>query len=169
MNYKKYVKVVKNFPKLGVEYFDITTLLQNGKVFLNVIEDIEKFAIKNNTDVIVAPESRGFIFGCPVAAKLKLPFIPARKPGKLPREVICSEVITEYSRTQIAIHKDSIKKGQKVLIIDDILATGGTIQSTIKLVEELEGIVVGCVFLLAISELNGKDLIKDYKIKILCE
>src|SRR5699024_9092680 len=106
-------------------------------------------------DVIVGPEARGFIVGCPVAYELEIGFVPVRKKGKLPREVIQVDYGLEYGENTLAMHRDSIKKGQRVLITDDLLATGGTIEATIKLVEELGGIIVGCAFLIELGYLDG--------------
>ena len=114
--------------------------------------------------MVVGPEARGFIVGCPVAFELGLGFAPVRKPGKLPREVIEVEYEKEYGTDTLTIHSDAIKPGQRVLITDDLLATGGTIKATIELVEKLGGIVVGCAFLIELEELHGRDKIQGYDI-----
>lgn len=162
MNYKNYIADIQDFPKEGVLFRDITPLMQNGKVFKSVINDMTDFAKFVQADLIVGPEARGFIFGCPVAANLNIGFIPVRKPGKLPREIVSYQYDLEYGSNELSIHADSIMKGQKVLIIDDLLATGGTVFATIKLVEKLGGIVVGCAFLIELEDLKGREILKDY-------
>ena len=117
-----------------------------------------------NVDVIVGPESRGFIFGCPVAYSLNVGFVPVRKPGKLPRETVSAEYALEYGTNELHMHSDSIKKGQRVLIIDDLLATGGTVKATIDLVNKMGGVVVGCAFLIELDDLKGRDLLEGYDI-----
>jgi adenine phosphoribosyltransferase len=123
-----------------------------------------KFAKEHHAEVVVGPESRGFIFGCPVAYELKIGFVPIRKPGKLPRETASFSYDLEYGKNELHVHKDGIKPGQRVLIVDDLLATGGTVEATIKLVEELGGIVVGCAFLIELTGLNGRKVLKDYPV-----
>jgi adenine phosphoribosyltransferase len=117
-----------------------------------------------NIDIVVGPESRGFIFGTPIAYKLNAGFVPVRKPGKLPAETVAYSYDLEYGRDTLEIHKDSIKKGQKVLVVDDLLATGGTVSATAKLVEMLGGEVVGLGFFIELTELNGRDKIKNYNV-----
>lgn len=126
------------------------------------IKALGDYAADLDADLIVAPEARGFVVGCPLAVEMEKGFIPVRKAGKLPREVLSVDYGLEYGKDSLTIHKDSITKGQKVLITDDLLATGGTIEATIKMVEELGGIVVGIAFLIELSYLNGRDRLKDY-------
>lgn len=164
MDYKKHIKIVKDWPKKGVEFKDITPLMANGPAFTAAIDEIIQFAKKKEVDVIVGPEARGFIVGCPVAYALKIGFIPVRKEGKLPREVIEIDYGLEYGENVLAIHKDSIKRGQRVLITDDLLATGGTIEATIKLVEKLGGEIVGCAFLIELAYLNGIEKLQKYDV-----
>lgn len=165
MNYKDYIATIPNYPKDGVMFRDITPLMQNGEAFKSACKELVEFAKEVNADVIVGPESRGFIFGCPVAYELGIGFIPIRKPNKLPRETISIEYDLEYGSNTLEMHKDAIKPGQKVMIIDDLLATGGTVQGTISLVEQLGGEVVGCGFLIELEELNGRELLKNYNVK----
>lgn len=169
MNYKKHIKIVQDWPKKGIQFKDITPLMDNGKVFKSAIDDIVAYAKEKKADVIVGPEARGFIIGCPVSYALEIGFVPVRKEGKLPRDVIKVSYGLEYGENVLTIHKDAIKPGQRVLITDDLLATGGTIEATIKLVEELGGIVVGCAFLIELAYLNGIDKLEDYDVMALMQ
>lgn len=167
MDYKKYIQDVKDFPIEGILFRDITPLMADGVVFKSACDELTDFAKEVNAEVIVGPESRGFIFGCPIAANLGVGFIPVRKPNKLPRETIEVSYSLEYGTNTLCMHKDAIKPGQKVLIIDDLLATGGTIKAAIKIVEELGGIVVGLAFLIELIDLQGRNLLDNYNIKAL--
>jgi adenine phosphoribosyltransferase len=164
MNYKEYIKIVENFPKEGIVFKDITPLMQDGKAFKSAIDEIADYARDKNADIIVGPEARGFIVGCPVAYALDLGFVPVRKNGKLPREVIKVEYGLEYGNDALTIHKDAIKPGQKVIIMDDLLATGGTINATIQLVEQLGGVVVGLAFMIELTDLGGRDKLDGFDI-----
>ncbi|MDD2258568.1 MAG: adenine phosphoribosyltransferase [Bacilli bacterium] len=167
MDYKKYIASVKDFPIEGILFRDITPLMADKDAFRASCEELSNYGRKLKADVVVGPESRGFIFGCPIAFDLQIGFIPIRKPDKLPRENISISYDLEYGHNTLCIHSDSIKKGQRVLIIDDLLATGGTIKATIELVEKLGGIVVGLGFLIELCDLKGRDLLKGYDIKSL--
>lgn len=167
MDYKKHITIVEDWPEVGVRFKDITTLMSDGPVYKQAIDEIVIYAKEKAVDLIVGPEARGFIVGCPVAYELELGFIPVRKPGKLPREVVSAAYGLEYGENTLAMHKDAVKPGQRVLITDDLLATGGTIEATIKLVEELGGIVVGCAFLIELSYLKGMDKLIDYDVRSL--
>lgn len=167
MDLTKYIASVPDFPKEGVLFRDMTPLLQNGEAFSYATKQLIDFAKEIKADVVVGPEARGFIFGCPVATALNIGFVPVRKPNKLPRETICYDYNLEYGSNTLCIHKDSIKKGQKVLIIDDLLATGGTVKAAAELIKQLGGEVVGCAFLMGLDDLKGEELLKDYKLKIL--
>ena len=167
MDYKKYIKIVENWPKEGIEFKDITPLMDNGEAFTSAVDEIVDYAKEKEVDIVVGPEARGFIIGCPVAYSLGIGFAPVRKEGKLPREVIKVDYGLEYGENVLTIHKDAIKPGQRVLITDDLLATGGTIEATIKLVEELGGIVVGCAFLIELTYLHGAEKLKDYDVQTL--
>ena len=165
MDYKQYITSIENFPKEGIIFRDITTLIMNGEAFKSVTADFTEFAKKCSAEIIVGPESRGFIFGCPVATELGIGFVPVRKPGKLPREVNSYNYDLEYGKNTLEIHKDAIKPGQKVVIIDDLLATGGTTEAVIKLVESLGGEVVGIGFLIELKEeFNSIEKFKDYNV-----
>lgn len=169
MDYKSYITVVEDWPKEGVQFKDITTLMDNGKAYKSAVNEIVKYAEEKQIDLVVGPEARGFIVGCPVSYALEVGFAPVRKEGKLPREVIKVDYGLEYGTNVLTIHKDAIKPGQRVLITDDLLATGGTIEATIKLVEELGGIVIGCAFLIELTYLNGRDKLEGYDILTLME
>ena len=162
MNLKDYVSEVPNWPKDGVSFKDITTIMDSGEAYKYATDQIVDFAREKEVDVIVGPEARGFIIGCPVAYSMGIGFAPVRKDGKLPREVIKYEYDLEYGSNILTMHKDAIKPGQRVLITDDLLATGGTIVATIKLIEELGGIVVGIAFLIELKYLNGMEKLMDY-------
>lgn len=164
MDYKRYITVIEDYPIEGVKFKDITTLMQNGKVYQQAINDIVAYAKKKEVDIIVGPEARGFIVGCPVAYALGVGFAPVRKDGKLPREVVKVEYGLEYGKDVLTLHKDAIEPGQKVLITDDLLATGGTIEATVKLVEQLGGVVVGIAFLIELAYLKGRERLKGYDI-----
>lgn len=164
MDLKKYIASINDYPVEGVIFRDITPLMADGKAFAYACDQMREFADKYEVDVVVGPESRGFIFGCPVAKDLGVGFVPVRKPNKLPRETVSYEYDLEYGSNELHMHKDGIKPGQKVLVVDDLLATGGTIEATIKLVEQLGGEVVGCSFLIELEDLKGRDLIEGYDI-----
>ena len=127
MDFKKYIASIPDFPQPGVLFRDITPLMSDGEAFHAATSEIQKFAEQVGAEVIAGPESRGFIFGCPVAANLHIGFVPVRKPGKLPRETISYRYDLEYGSNELHMHKDAITPGQKVLIVDDLLATGGTV------------------------------------------
>lgn len=164
MDLRKYIATIPDFPSEGVMFRDITPLMADGKAFVEATNLFTEYAKKVNADVIVGPESRGFIFGCPVATNMGVGFVPVRKPGKLPRETISFKYDLEYGSNELHIHKDSIAPGQRVLIIDDLLATGGTIEATVKLVQEMGAEVVGCAFLIELLELKGRDKLENIDI-----
>src|SRR5690554_1854486 len=161
MNLKNYIADIKDFPIEGIMFRDITPLMADGEAFAEVTNQMITFANEVKADVVVGPESRGFIFGCPVAYAKNIGFVPVRKPGKLPRETASFKYDLEYGQNELHIHKDAIKPGQRVLIVDDHLATGGTIEATINLVKQLGGEVAGCCFLIELSDLHGRDKTKD--------
>ena len=164
MNLEKYISIVENWPKEGISFKDITTLMADGEAYKYATDQIVNYAKEKKVDVVVGPEARGFIIGCPVSYSLGIGFVPVRKPNKLPREVISYQYDLEYGSNTLTMHKDAIKLGQRVLITDDLLATGGTIEATIKLVEELGGIVVGIAFLIELDGLNGMDKLQGYDV-----
>jgi adenine phosphoribosyltransferase len=164
MDLKQFITIVEDWPKPGIKFKDITTLMDNGEAYKYATDQIVAYAKEKNIDVVVGPEARGFIIGCPVAYSLGLGFAPVRKEGKLPRETIKVNYGLEYGSDVLTIHKDAIKPGQRVLITDDLLATGGTIGATIQLVEELGGIVAGIAFLIELSYLDGRSKLGNYDI-----
>lgn len=161
MDLKQYIADVKDYPKPGIMFRDITPLMANGKAYRYVVDEITKFAQELGADVIVGPEARGFIVGCPVATNLEIGFVPVRKPNKLPREVISATYDLEYGTDTLTIHKGDIEPGSKVLIIDDLLATGGTMTATIDLVEQSGGKVVGLAFIIELLDLKGRERIGE--------
>ncbi|WP_053219064.1 adenine phosphoribosyltransferase [Virgibacillus senegalensis] len=169
MDYKKYITVVEDWPKEGVRFKDITTLMDNGTAYKSAVDEIVEYARNKEIDLVVGPEARGFIVGCPVSYALEVGFAPVRKEGKLPREVIKVDYGLEYGKNVLTIHKDAIKPGQRVLITDDLLATGGTIEATIKLVEGLGGIVAGCAFLIELTYLHGREKLEGYDVLTLMQ
>jgi len=169
MDLKQYVTIVPDWPKEGIVFKDITTLMDNGEAYKFATDEMVKYAQEKEIDLVVGPEARGFIIGCPVAYALGVGFAPVRKPGKLPRETIQVEYGLEYGKDALTIHKDAIKPGQRVLITDDLLATGGTIEATIKLVEQLGGVVAGIAFLIELSYLEGRKKLDGYDILTLME
>jgi len=164
MDYKKYIADIPDFPIPGILFRDITPLMANGEVFKAASDDIIEFAKKVDAEVVVGPESRGFIFGCPISYALGIGFVPVRKPGKLPRETVSYRYELEYGVNELHVHRDSIQPGQRVLIVDDLLATGGTVEATIKLVEQLGGVVVGCAFLIELTSLKGRKVLEGYEV-----
>ena len=164
MNLKDYIASIKDFPKKGITFRDITPLMANGEAFRYANSKIAEFAREVGANLVVGPEARGFIFGCPVAYDLNIGFVPVRKPGKLPRETVSVKYELEYGHNELSIHDGDIKPGSKVLIVDDLLATGGTIKATIDLVESQGAIVVGVAFLIELEDLKGNELLKDYKV-----
>ncbi|AZV44538.1 MULTISPECIES: adenine phosphoribosyltransferase [Peribacillus] len=164
MDLKQFVTIVPDWPKKGIIFKDITTLMDNGQAYKYATDQIVEYARDKKIDLVVGPEARGFIIGCPVAYALEVGFAPVRKEGKLPRETVKVEYGLEYGKDVLTIHKDAIKPGQRVLITDDLLATGGTIEATIKLVEELGGVVAGIAFLIELSDLDGRDKLNGYDV-----
>ena len=161
MNLYDYIKEIPDYPKPGISFKDITPLMANGEAYKFATEEIKKIAIERNVDVIVGPEARGFIIGCPVATSLEIGFVPVRKPGKLPRKVLSVEYDLEYGIDTLTLHEGDILPGQKVLIVDDLLATGGTMAATIELVEKSGGIVEGLAFIIELEDLNGRSKIGE--------
>jgi adenine phosphoribosyltransferase len=169
MDLKQFITIVEDWPKPGIKFKDITTLMDNGPAYKYATDKIVEYAQEKNIDLVVGPEARGFIIGCPVAYSLGVGFAPVRKEGKLPRETVKVQYGLEYGSDVLTIHKDAIKPGQRVLITDDLLATGGTIDATIKLVEELGGVVAGIAFLIELSYLDGRNKLDGYDILTLMQ
>ncbi|MCH3986738.1 MAG: adenine phosphoribosyltransferase [Lachnospiraceae bacterium] len=160
-----YIRTIPDFPKKGIMFRDITTVLKDPDGLKLSIDEMTKLIGDTDFDVIVGSESRGFIFGMPIAYNLHKAFVPVRKPGKLPAETVSESYNLEYGTATIEIHKDAIKPGQKVVIVDDLIATGGTAQAAIKLVEKLGGEVVKCVFLIELAGLEGRKLLDGYDVE----
>lgn len=167
INLKDYIADVLDFPIEGILFRDITPLMGDGVAFKTACDELKEFALGVGAEVVAGPESRGFIFGCPIAKDLGIGFVPVRKPNKLPRETISVSYDLEYGSNTLCMHKDAIKPGQKVVIVDDLLATGGTMKAAIELVEKLGGIVVGLAFLIELEDLKGRELLKGYNVKTL--
>jgi len=166
MNLKDYIASIQDFPSEGILFRDITPLMLEGKAFKQACDEMVSFAKQVGATVIVGPEARGFIFGCPVAYALGIGFAPVRKPGKLPRETITVSYDLEYGSNSLSLHKDAVKPGDKVLVVDDLLATGGTVEATVNLVRKLGGEVVGCAFFIELEDLNGKEKLKGIPLHI---
>jgi adenine phosphoribosyltransferase len=165
MELKKIIRNVPDFPIKGVQFKDITTVLQDPKALKYSIDEMSKLVNDIKFDMVLGPESRGFIFGVPMAYNLNKGFVPIRKPGKLPYKTISKEYELEYGNNKIEMHIDAIKKGQKVIIVDDLLATGGTCKATIELVEEVGATVEAIVFLIELEELKGREVLKKYNVQ----
>ncbi|PUA37401.1 adenine phosphoribosyltransferase [Paenibacillus elgii] len=157
MNFKDYIRVIEDFPQPGISFKDITTLLRDAQAYKAVIEELARLLKDKEIDCIAGPEARGFVIGAPLAIALGVGFVPIRKSGKLPGVTIEADYALEYGKDKLAMHNDAIAPGQKVLIADDLLATGGTIATSINLVKQLGGEVVGAAFLIELLELNGRD------------
>lgn len=158
------IRDVPDFPVKGILFKDITTLLKDAAAFRYAIDELTARYKDEKIEIIVAMESRGFIFAAPLAYRLGAGFVPARKPGKLPAETISVEYSLEYGTDKVEMHKDACRPGQRVLIVDDLLATGGTATATVQLVEKLGGKVMGIAFLIELTFLNGRDRLKGYPI-----
>nr|WP_319218136.1 adenine phosphoribosyltransferase [uncultured Trichococcus sp.] len=169
MDLKQYIADVKDFPEEGIIFRDISPLMANGEAYRYSIKEIVKYAQDLNVDKVVGPEARGFMVGCPVAVELGCGFAMARKKGKLPRETVEVSYGLEYGKATLQLHQDAILPGDKVLVCDDLLATGGTTAATIELVEKLGGEVVGLAFLIELLDLKGRDLVQGYDIFTLME
>ena len=162
---EEYVRSIPDFPEEGIIFRDVTSILEDAEGLHLAIDLMQEKLTNVDFDVVVGPESRGFIFGVPIAYNLNKAFIPVRKKGKLPCETVEIEYDLEYGSAVIEMHKDSIKPGQKVVIIDDLMATGGTIEAIIKLVERLGGIVVKTVFLMELEGLEGRKKLEGYDVE----
>lgn len=163
------IREIPDFPKEGIGFKDITTLLQDGKGFKEAIKRMADYCRDKNIDIVVGPEARGFLIGAPLAYELGAGFVPVRKPGKLPGETVEITYELEYGTDSLQIHKDAIKPGQRVLVADDLLATGGTVKATVDLVKELGGEVVAIGFLIELTFLNGREKLEGNEIFSLIE
>lgn len=167
MNISDKIRVIEDFPRKGISFKDITTLIKDGEAFKYVVNAMADNLKDKNIKYIAAPEARGFILGSAVAYALGIGFIPIRKPGKLPGETISYEYDLEYGKDELVMHSDAIDVGERVAIVDDLLATGGTVNALAKIVEKAGGIVVAMEFLIELEELNGRELNGEYDIKSL--
>ena len=159
-----YVTAIPDYPEKGVIFRDITTVIQHPEGLKMAIDEMIKLIGDTECDLVAGAEARGFIFGAPIAYALGKGFIPVRKKGKLPRETVSQAYELEYGTAEIEIHKDSLKPGQKVVLVDDLMATGGTMEAAVKLIEQLGGEVVKIVFLLELAGLKGRDKLKGYDV-----
>lgn len=167
MELKDYIRNIKDYPKEGILFRDITTLLKDKDAFKLAIDKMAEQVKDKKVDLIVGAESRGFLIGSALAYKMKCGFIPVRKKGKLPYKTISEEYALEYGTDTLFMHEDAIKKGDNVLVVDDLIATGGTALAMIKMVEKLGGNVIGSSFLIELEELNGRKEIEKYPINVL--
>lgn len=164
MDLKKAIRTIENYPIEGVMFRDITTVLKDKEALKCSVDEMMKTISDLEFDYILGPESRGFIFAMPIAYNMNKGFVPVRKAGKLPAETIAKEYELEYGTATLEIHKDALKKGDKVIIIDDLLATGGTCKAMIELVESIGAEVVGLSFFIELEELKGRELLNGYNI-----
>jgi adenine phosphoribosyltransferase len=169
MDIKSKIRIIDNFPKEGISFKDITTLIGDGEGLRASIDEIANYLKEKQIDVVVGPEARGFIFGVPVAYALGVGFVPVRKKGKLPFDTVAVEYELEYGKDCLEIHKDSIKPGARVAIVDDLLATGGTIGAVAKLIEQVGGEVISLAFAIELTDLNGRDKLNNYDITSLVQ
>lgn len=161
---KKYIRNIPDFPKPGILFRDITTLLKNKTAFKKAVDALSTAARGKKIDYVVAVESRGFIFGATLAYKLGAGFIPVRKKGKLPAETIFATYALEYGADTLEMHKDALKPGARVLIVDDLLATGGTVGAVCELVEKVRAKISCIIFLIELCDLKGRDKLKNYPV-----
>lgn len=164
MDLKSKIRVVEDFPKEGISFKDLTTLLSDGEAYHEAIKTCIQMLEGIEYDVVVGPEARGFLIGAPLAVLSQKGFIPIRKPGKLPFETIKHEYSLEYGTDVLEVHKDAIKPGDKVLIVDDLLATGGTARAVCELIEKLGGEVAGLAFLMELDFLDGRKVLEGYNV-----
>ena len=157
MDYKKYIADIQDFPIEGILFRDITPLMGDGEAFHSATQEVVQFAREVNAEIVVGPESRGFIFGCPVAFELGIGFVPVRKPGKLPRKTVSYSYALEYGKNELHVHKDSIKPGQRVLIVDDVISTGGSMKASCEVANAFGAEIVGCCAPLAEGDAADRD------------
>ena len=167
MNLKSKIRVVEDFPQKGISFKDITPLIKDREAFNEAVTRIVEDLRDKNVDYIAGPEARGFLFGATVAYALGVGFIPVRKPGKLPADTVSYEYELEYGTNTLEIHKDAIEKGKKVAIVDDLLATGGTMFAAAKLIESIGGEIVAMEFLIELENLKGRERLSDYYVNSL--
>lgn len=164
MDFKSRIREIPDFPKKGILFYDITTLLKDPSTYAKAIDKISNFYQDDGVNKVVAIESRGFILGAPVAYNLSAGFVPVRKPGKLPSDIYEAKYNLEYGSDSLTIHRDALTTGERVLIVDDLLATGGTISATVDLVKQLGGVIVGIAFLIELTGLKGRSKLDGYNV-----
>jgi adenine phosphoribosyltransferase len=164
MDLKSKIRVIEDFPKEGISFKDVTTLLSDGQAYHDAIYTCIEMIKDLKYDVVLGPEARGFLIGAPLAVITKKGFVPVRKPGKLPYDTIQHEYFLEYGSDVLEVHSDAIKPGDKILIVDDLLATGGTAKAVCELVEKLGGEVAGLAFLMELDFLDGRNVLEGYKV-----
>lgn len=169
MEFRDHIRVIMDFPKEGISYKDITTLLKNGEMYHAAIDALVEKIKPWKPDVIVGPEARGFLFGAPVAYSLGVGFVPVRKPGKLPAETVCETYALEYGFDTLEVHADAIQPGERVVVVDDLLATGGTTLATANLMKKIGAEMVGMGFLIELAFLKGRDKLAEYPVFSLVE
>lgn len=161
---KDYVITIPDFPEKGIMFRDVTSILQDAEGFKLAVDTMQDLVKDMDFDLVVGAESRGFLFGAPIAYNLGKPFILIRKKGKLPRKTVSASYELEYGTAEIEMHADAVKKGDRVLVVDDLIATGGTIEAMIKMIEELGGEVAGILVLMELAGLNGRERLSDYRL-----
>ncbi len=161
------IRNIPDFPVQGIQFKDVTPLVGDGEIFAQAVDYLYDQFRTEEIEKVVSIEARGFIFGAALAYKLNIGFVPIRKPGKLPAETLVEEYDLEYGKDSIEIHKDAIKPGERILLLDDLLATGGTAAAACRLIEKLGGKIVGISFLIELTELKGKELLKKYNVQSL--
>lgn len=169
MDIKEKIRIIEGFPKEGISFKDITTLVKDKDAFRYTIREMANDLRDKDIDIIVGPEARGFIVGAPIAYELGIGFVPVRKPGKLPADTLKIEYELEYGKDALEMHKDAIIPGQRVAIVDDLLATGGTILSVARLIENLGGEIASINFIIELTELKGRDKLSKYQVNSLLQ
>lgn len=169
MNFETMIRDVPDFPQPGILFRDITPLLSDGPSYHSAIEALAEFARQCGAEVIAGPEARGYVVGAPLAYALGVGFVPVRKPGKLPWRTVHASYALEYGKDALEIHADAIRPGQRVVVADDLLATGGTISATIDLVRQLQGVVVGAAFLIELTHLKGRERLENMDVRTLVQ
>ncbi|MCY6353926.1 adenine phosphoribosyltransferase [Clostridium sp. ZS2-4] len=169
MDLKQNIRIIEGFPNEGISFKDVTTILKDSIAFKYSVDKVAEHLKDKNVDIVVGPEARGFLFGAPVAYAIGAGFVPVRKKGKLPYDTMAVEYDLEYGTDTLEMHKDAIKPGQRVAVVDDLLATGGTIESVVKLIEQLGGEVVSVDFVIELTKLNGRKKLEKYDVMSLVQ
>ncbi|MDR0778352.1 MAG: adenine phosphoribosyltransferase [Methanomassiliicoccaceae archaeon] len=164
MDFRSSIRTIEDWPKKGISFKDITTLLKDPAVFKAAVKEMTSPFMNDRVDLVVGPESRGFIFGVPAAIELNAGFIPVRKKGKLPAETVSVSYELEYGTDTLEMHKDAIKKGQRILLVDDLLATGGTISAVMEMCERVGAVIVGLSFMIELEYLSGREKLNGKRI-----